>query len=72
MAVEKCKLSIQNFGPINEGCGDGWVEVDKCALFIGPQGSGKSSIAKLIAECLKEWGFTDLPFTAAELLKYGM
>ena len=50
MAVEKCKLSIQNFGPINEGCGDGWVEVDKCALFIGPQGSGKSSIAKLIAE----------------------
>lgn len=28
--------------------------------------------AKLIAECLKEWGFTDFPFTAAELLKYGM
>lgn len=28
--------------------------------------------AKTVAKCLKKWGFTDLPFTAAELLKYGM
>lgn len=28
--------------------------------------------AKTVAKRIKEWGFTDLPFTAAELLKYGM
>lgn len=39
------KLIIKNFGPIKN------VEIDlkKIILFIGPQGSGKSTIAKLIA-----------------------
>ena len=38
----------------------------------GSYGPDDKFDAKLIAECLKEWGITDLPFTAAELLKYGM
>lgn len=35
----------------------------------GPEGRFD---AKTVAKSLKEWGFTDLPFTAADLLKYGM
>lgn len=50
MTTEMCKLSVREFGPIGEGCGDGWMEIGKCTLFIGSQGSGKSSVAKLIAE----------------------
>jgi predicted ATPase len=45
------KIKIRNFGPIKEGCGedDGWIEVKKVTLFIGNQGSGKSTVAKLIS-----------------------
>lgn len=45
------RIKIHNFGPIkigNKG-NDGWVEIKKVTLFIGNQGSGKSTIAKLIS-----------------------
>ncbi len=45
------KIKIKNFGPIKEGCqeNDGWVDVKKVTVFIGNQGSGKSTVAKLIS-----------------------
>lgn len=48
--MDNCKIGIREFGPLKEGTGNAWIEIKKCTLFIGPQGSGKSSIAKLIAE----------------------
>jgi ABC-type multidrug transport system ATPase subunit len=45
------KLKIKNFGPIKEGYqeNDGWLDVKKVTVFIGNQGSGKSTVAKLIS-----------------------
>ncbi len=45
------RIRIKNFGPIKEGCqeNDGWIDIKKVTLFIGNQGSGKSTIAKLIS-----------------------
>jgi len=45
------KIRIQNFGPINEGyqSNNGWLDIKKVTIFIGNQGSGKSTIAKLIS-----------------------
>ncbi len=45
------KIKIKNFGPIQEGCvnDDGWIDINKVTLFIGNQGSGKSTVAKLIS-----------------------
>lgn len=45
------KIKIQNFGPIKEGYrGDNdWIDIKKVTVFIGNQGSGKSSVAKLIS-----------------------
>ena len=45
------KIKIKNFGPIKEGYQeeDGWMDVKKVTVFIGNQGSGKSTIAKLIS-----------------------
>ena len=45
------KIKVKNFGPIQEGCSNdnGWINVEKVTLFIGNQGSGKSTIAKLIS-----------------------
>ncbi len=45
------KIKIKNFGPIQDGCleNDGWIEISKTTIFIGNQGSGKSTIAKLIS-----------------------
>ena len=44
------KIRIKNFGPIKEGCqdNDGWLDIKKVTVFIGNQGSGKSTVAKLI------------------------
>lgn len=46
-----CKIKIENFGPIKEGYreNDGWMDVKKVTVFIGNQGSGKSTVAKLIS-----------------------
>ena len=45
------KIKIKNFGPIKEGLvdNDGWLDIRKVTLFIGNQGSGKSTVAKLIS-----------------------
>jgi len=45
------KIKVKYFGPIKEGCleKDGWIEIRKTTIFIGNQGSGKSTIAKLIS-----------------------
>lgn len=45
------KIKIKNFGPIKEGLiqNEGWINITKITLFIGNQGSGKSTIAKLIS-----------------------
>jgi len=45
------KIKVKYFGPIKEGCleNDGWIEIRKTTIFIGNQGSGKSTIAKLIS-----------------------
>jgi len=45
------KIKIKNFGPIKSGYedNDGWIDISKTTVFIGNQGSGKSSIAKLIS-----------------------
>ena len=44
------KIKIKNFGPIKEGYleDDGWLDVKKVTVFIGNQGSGKSTVTKLI------------------------
>jgi ABC-type lipoprotein export system ATPase subunit len=45
------KIKIKNFGPIKSGYqeNDGWMEIRKVTALIGNQGSGKSSVAKLIS-----------------------
>ncbi len=48
------KIRIKNFGPIKEGYheNNGWMDIKKVTVFIGDQGSGKSTVAKLIATCI--------------------
>ena len=46
------KLYIKNFGPIKNGCTDsedGFFDISKLTVFIGEQGTGKSTVAKLIS-----------------------
>lgn len=45
------RIRIKNFGPIKEGFAenDGWLDIKKVTVFIGNQGSGKSTVAKLIS-----------------------
>lgn len=45
------KLKVKNVGPIREGLGsnNGYIEFNGVTLFIGNQGSGKSTIAKLFS-----------------------
>jgi predicted ATPase len=45
------KIRIKHFGPIKLGYqnNDGWIDVKKITVFIGNQGSGKSTVAKLIS-----------------------
>ncbi|MEX2566157.1 MAG: AAA family ATPase [Cyclobacteriaceae bacterium] len=45
------RIRIKNFGPIKDGCrtNDGWIDIKKVTAFIGNQGSGKSTVAKLIS-----------------------
>lgn len=45
------QIKINNFGPIKAGYTeqDGWLDIKKVTVFIGNQGSGKSSVAKLIS-----------------------
>jgi predicted ATPase len=45
------RIRIRNFGPIKEGLkeNEGWIDINKVTIFIGNQGSGKSTVAKVIA-----------------------
>lgn len=45
------RIKIKYFGPIQDGCieNDGWIEISKTTIFIGNQGSGKSTVAKLVS-----------------------
>ncbi|HWQ43003.1 MAG TPA: hypothetical protein VN456_13340 [Desulfosporosinus sp.] len=45
------RIRIREFGPIKKGCleNDGWIDIKKVTVFIGNQGSGKSTVAKLIS-----------------------
>ncbi len=45
------KIRIKNFGPIRSGMyeNDGWLDIKEVTVFIGNQGSGKSTVAKLIS-----------------------
>ncbi|WP_027002560.1 AAA family ATPase [Hugenholtzia roseola] len=45
------KIKIQNFGAIRQGYqeDEGWLDIKKVTVFIGNQGSGKSTVAKLIS-----------------------
>lgn len=45
------RIRIKNFGPIKSGLkqNDGWIDIRKVTLFIGNQGTGKSTVAKLIS-----------------------
>ena len=47
------KLRIKNCGPITSGfnSSDGFMDFGKYILFIGDQGTGKSTVAKLISIC---------------------
>lgn len=53
--MHKNKIRIKNFGPIKEGytdSEDGFFEIEKLTVLTGIQGSGKSTIAKLISTFL--------------------
>jgi len=41
------KIKIQNFGSLKDN--NSWIDLGKVTIFIGNQGSGKSTIAKLIS-----------------------
>jgi len=45
------RIKIKNFGSIKNGCEthEGWIDIKKVTCFIGNQGSGKSTVAKLIS-----------------------
>ena len=45
------RIKIKNFGPITEtgSAENNWLYVNKVTVFIGDQGSGKSTIAKLLS-----------------------
>lgn len=45
------QIKIKNFGPIKKGLetNNGFIDLKKVTVFIGNQGSGKSTIAKLIS-----------------------
>ncbi|EHO05660.1 ATP-binding protein [Myroides odoratimimus] len=45
------QIKVKDFGPVKEGYtgNDGWINIHKVTVFIGDQGSGKSTVAKLIA-----------------------
>jgi predicted ATPase len=45
------KIRVKHFGPIREGlvAQDGWIDIRKVTLFLGDQGTGKSTLAKVLA-----------------------
>lgn len=68
------RIKIVNFGPIKEdsSSSSGWVEIKKVTAFMGNQGSGKSTVAKLIStliwieKVLTRGDFKEKEFTAVK------
>nr|WP_320058405.1 AAA family ATPase [uncultured Bacteroides sp.] len=68
------RIKIINFGPIKGdfSSSSGWVEIKKVTVFIGNQGSGKSTVAKLIStliwieKVLTRGDFKEKEFTAVK------
>lgn len=67
------KIKIREFGPIRGGFleNDGYIDIRKVTVFIGEQGSGKSTVAKLISlftwmEKGLEKGIYDMPWFEEE------
>jgi predicted ATP-dependent endonuclease of OLD family len=58
------KLIIKNFGPIKEA----EIELKKVNVFIGPQGSGKSTIAKVISALHRFKTWSDQDWFATDLV----
>ena len=60
MKIMNEKLIVKNFGPIKNA----ELELKKVTIFIGPQGSGKSALAKLVAIC-KDSDFLAMGYVGA-------
>ena len=73
------KIRIKNFGPIRSGYihtdRSGFIDINKVTVFIGPQGSGKSTVAKLVScftwleKAFVKKIFDEKKFTANDLKK---
>lgn len=52
--MNNIRLKVRNFGPIKNGYeqDDGFLTIPKVTLFCGPQGSGKSTITKLLSSLM--------------------
>lgn len=68
------RIKIKNFGPIKEALlsKNGWIDIKKVTILVGNQGSGKSTVAKLISvflwieKVLTRGDFKEEEFTAAK------
>lgn len=68
------RIKIKNFGPLKETASvtDGWIDIKKVTVFTGNQGSGKSTVAKLVStftwmeKVLTRGDFKEKEFTAAK------
>lgn len=77
--MNKVRIRVRNFGPIREGYtqDDGFITFPKVALFCGPQGSGKSTITKLISSLMwlekaayvAAWSRPELSISSSEIFK---
>lgn len=76
------RIRISDFGPISSiATPDGWLDLQKISVFVGDQGSGKSTVAKLVSTFFwmekvlvrgqsKEVDFTKKNVFQNKLLKY--
>lgn len=72
------KIRVKNFGPIKNGLidNDGWIDIKKVTVFVGNQGSGKSTMAKLIStlmwieKALVRGDFSDKDLTVSQFKKH--
>lgn len=68
------RIRIKNFGPVKDASSvnNGWIDIKKVTIFMGNQGSGKSTVAKLIStfswmeKVLTRGDFKDKEFTATK------
>ena len=71
------KIKINNFGPIIKGYQEakGYLHINKFTMFIGPQASGKSTVAKLVSTLLWlekdliRWGIKEKELKKESFLK---